>query len=75
MNEAVRVRANMRKFEYVAVRMTKRNNIVYFGAVRMSGARAKKHFAKCDAPTDATDMVVVYLNTYVKTIKVNAAER
>ena len=74
-NETVRVRSNTREFKYVAARKTKRNNTVYFGAVRVSGARVNKYCAKCDAPTDATNMVVGYLNTYVHTINVNTTER
>ena len=71
---AVRVRSKTREFEYVAARTTKRGTF-YAGAAQVSGSRSKKYVAKCNAPTEATNLVAEYWKADVNAIKVDKAQR
>jgi hypothetical protein len=70
----VRGSSNTRAFKYVTAKKTRRKT-VDTAVVRVSAARSKTYFARCDTAAEAASMVVEYLNTRLNTIRVNRAQR
>ena len=64
--------SNTREFKYVTAKKTRRKT-VYMAVVLVIGAR--KYFARCDTPTEATNVVAEYLKANVNAIKLNKAQR